>query len=427
MHSVPPPAATHGDSQIKLWTSSFRVLELDTIKLPRVGMANENKNSALGRKDFPNTEVNYFRPRYVKGLDGIRGIGMVVVMLSHLGMINSNIGFLAVDSFFVLSGFLITWLLVTEWNDSAGISFKNFYYRRALRLLPTLFAMLAFFAVYTCLANPAARIARDFHYIFAALFYSTNWGLILGLGERLNFIAQTWSLSIEEQFYFLWPPILLLLLRRTKSKTSLLWWTILAALSLAFLRALYVELGTPGWNNYWRLSCGLDTRADSLLMGCAIGIAVSGKLLPRRRWLEWALFFTAALSIYGWIWLARQYIHDPWMYEVGWFLASLFTVLLIFHLVYSPEGIIHRIFGIPPLVYLGVISYGFYVWHFPIFRIMQVYYPIHWRVIAIPAAAAATLFSYYVIERPCLRLKRRFNGPGKPAKPAAAPVLVAAE
>jgi peptidoglycan/LPS O-acetylase OafA/YrhL len=386
-------------------------------------MAELNKKNVLDHKcDFPNAGPNYYRPRYVKSLDGIRGIGMVVVALGHLDYLSYNVGFLAVDAFFVLSGFLITWLLVTEWNDSGTISFKNFYYRRALRLLPTLFVMLALFAVYTCLANPPNRIAKDFHYIYEALFYWTNWGQIFGLGERLNFLAQTWSLSIEEQYYLLWPPILLLLLRRTESKTSLLWWTVLAALSLALMRAVYVELGTPAWSSYWRLARGLDTRADSLLIGCAIGIAVSDQLITRRRWMGWLLFFGAVLSLYGLVWLARHDLHDPWMYEVGWFLASVFTAVLIVHLVCSEMGIIHWIFGSPPLVYLGILSYGFYVWHFPIFRIMQVHYPVHWRVVAVPLAAAATLFSYYVVERPCLRLKKQFNRVGNPAKPREAPV-----
>ncbi|HXC35134.1 MAG TPA: acyltransferase [Candidatus Acidoferrales bacterium] len=412
-----------------LWTYSFRIFRIgyNTKNVQSAGMADLNQKSANQNGGFPNATVNYSRPRYVKGLDGIRGVGMVVVCLGHLSILSYNVGFIAVDAFFVLSGFLITWLLITEWHNTGTINFKDFYYRRALRLLPTLLVMLACFAVYTCLANPATRIAKDFRYIFEALFYWTNWGQILGLGERLNFLAQTWSLSIEEQFYLLWPPILLLLLFRTESKKSLLWWTVLVALCLAFMRVIYVELGTPTWNNYWRLARGLDTRADSLLTGCALAIAVSAQLFPRRRWLEWTLYFAAAMSIWGLIWLARHELHDPWMYEVGWFLASIFTAVLILHLVYSPEGMIHRIFGSPPLVYLGVISYGFYVWHFPIFRIMQVYYPVHWRLVAVPVAAAATMFSYYVVERPCLRLKKKFNRPGKRAKPAETPVLVAAD
>src|SRR5215469_5099217 len=270
-------------------------------------MANLNTKSALDQKvDFPNKDVNYSRPRYVRSLDGIRGVGMVVVCLGHLEFMSYNPGFIAVDVFFVLSGFLITWLLITEWNNSGTINFKDFYYRRALRLLPTLVVMLASFALYTCLTNPPDRIAKDFRYIFEALFYWTNWGQVFGLGERSNFLAQTWSLSIEEQFYLLWPPILLLLLFRTKSRTSLVWWTVLAALALAFIRGIYVELGTPAWNNYWRLARGLDTRADSLLTGCAIAIAISAQTLPRRRWLEWTLYFAAAISIYGLVWLARQ-------------------------------------------------------------------------------------------------------------------------
>lgn len=391
-------------------------------------MANLNINSAFDQKrDVPDSGVSYFRPTYVKGLDGIRGVLMVVVLLTHLEFLGPNVGFIAVDCFFVLSGFLITWLLMTEWNDSHTINLKDFYYRRALRLLPVLFAMLAAFALYTCLANPPARVARDFYYIFEAVFYFTNWGQIFGLGERLNFLAQTWSLSIEEQFYILWPPILLLLLRRTESKKSLLWWTILATLCVAFLRAVYVEFDSPAWSSYWRLGRGLDTRADSLLTGCAAGMVISGKFMPRRRWLEWALFFGAAISIIGLVWLARQYLFDPWMYCVGWFLASLFTVIVIVYLVYSPKGILHWMLEFRPLVYIGIISYGLYVWHFPIFRIFKTHNSGHWRVIAVLVSVAITLASYYLVERPCLRLKKQFYRMGKPAKPAAARALCPAD
>lgn len=391
-------------------------------------MANLNTKSALDHKDdFPKAGVNYFRPRYVKSLDGIRGIGIIVVLLTHLDIVSYNAGFIAVDTFFVLSGFLITWLLITEWNDSGSINFKDFYYRRALRLFPALFSMLAMFALYTCLTNPPDRIARDFHYIFEALFYFTNWGQIFGLGERLNFLAQTWSLSIEEQYYLLWPPILFLLLPRTEAKTSLLWWTILTALSVAFLRALYAELGTPVWNNYWHLARGLDTRADSLLTGCAIGIAVSAQLIPRQRWLGWALFFAGAVSCYGLIWLARQDLYDPWMYDAGWFLASLFTAILIVHLVYSSRGIIHWILEIPPIVYIGTLSYGLYVWHYPIYRIFQVHYPAHWRETAVTVSVAVALLSYYLVERPCLRLKKKFYRTARPATPVDAKALCPAD
>jgi peptidoglycan/LPS O-acetylase OafA/YrhL len=377
-------------------------------------MADSNKLSGSSSQgDIADTKSDYFRPRYVKSLDGIRGVLILLVLLGHLGFVNGTVAFLAVNSFFVLSGFLITWLLVSEWNGAHAINLKDFYFRRVLRLFPALLVMLASFGIYTCLANPPARVARDFYYIFEALFYFTNWGQVFGLGEKLNFLAHTWSLSIEEQFYLLWPPMLLFLLRRTASKTSLLWWAVLATLCFVLVRAVTVYLGDPSWDGYWRAARGLDTRADSLLTGCTAGIVISAQLIPRRRWLELALLVGAAGSIFGLIWVARHDLFDHWLYYIGWFLASLFTALVIVHLVYSTRGVLHRIFETFPLVYIGIISYGLYIWHYPIISIVHEHYAGHWRVVSVPLIAAATLLSYFFVERPCLRLKRQFHRPRK--------------
>lgn len=386
-------------------------------------MAGLTKKGILDHKgDFPNTGIDYSHPKYVKSLDGMRGILILLVLQDHLDILRHSAGFIAVNCFFVLSGFLITWLLISEWDESRTIRLKHFYFRRALRLFPALFTMLAFFGLYTCLVNPANRVAKDFHYMFEALFYFTNWAQIWEFGQR-NYLSHTWSLSIEEQYYLIWAPILLLLLRRTASKTSLLWWTVLATLCFVIVRALVVYFGDPGWDGFWRFSRGLDTRADCLLVGCAAGIIISGQLLPRRRWLEWALSLAAAISCGGLIWLAAHDLYDHWMYYLGWFLASLFTAIIIVHLVYSPKGVLHWILETPPLVYIGIISYGLYIWHVPIFNIIHEHYPAHWRVVAVPVSVAATLVSYYLVERPCLRLKKQLNQPGKSARVADAPVL----
>jgi peptidoglycan/LPS O-acetylase OafA/YrhL len=392
--------------------------------LPSVCMAGVNQETVLDHKgDFPSAGVDYFFPRYIKSLDGIRGILILMVLQDHLDLLRHSVGFLAVNSFFVLSGFLITWLLISEWNDSGTINLKNFYFRRALRLFPALFTMLVLFALYTCLVNPPHTVRRDFHYILWALFYFTNWGQVLGCGDFMNYLAHTWSLSIEEQYYLLWAPILLLLLHRTESKTSLLWWTVLAVFCSVLIRAYYTHFGMQGFFGFWRVSRGLDARADSLLTGCAVGIIISGQLLPRRRWLEWALYVTAAISICGLIWVSWHQIYDPWMFYAGWFLASIFTAIILLHLVYSPRGILHWILEAPPLVYIGMISYGFYIWHFPIINLIHDHFPGHWKVIGVAASVAASLLSYYLVERPCLRLKKKFSRPGMREKTADAQVL----
>jgi peptidoglycan/LPS O-acetylase OafA/YrhL len=417
-----------GMLQSILWTFSFCILESDITQKMQQAMVDQIKTSALDHKgDAANPEVKYFRPRYVRSLDGIRGVLILMVVQDHLDLLRHSVGFIGVNCFFVLSGFLITWLLVSEWNDLGTIKLKDFYYRRALRLFPALFVMLALFALYTCLVSPPRTVARDFHYILWALFYFTNWGQVLGCGDIANHLAHTWSLSIEEQFYLLWAPMLLLLLHRTESKTSLLWWTVLAALCSVLIRAYCTFFGEAGFYGFWRVSRGLDARADSLLIGCAAGIIVTAQLLPRRRWLEWALYLAAAISIGGLIWVSWHEIYDSWMYYVGWFLASLFTAIIILHLVYSPRGMLHRIFEASPLVYVGIISYGLYIWHFPIFNIIHERYPNHWQFTAVAAALAATLLSYYLVERPCLRLKKKFSRIGQSVKQAETPVLIPAD
>jgi len=155
---------------------------------------------------------------YRPSLDGLRGVSILAVMSYHLGLIRG--GFLGVDIFFVLSGFLITTLLTDEWIRSGSISFRKFYMRRALRLLPALvvlaitcdFATVIFARLYW---PPEAFVPVVFGMAYAslvALFYVTNWVMISG--QTLWILGHTWSLSIEEQFYLLWPLILIALPRR---------------------------------------------------------------------------------------------------------------------------------------------------------------------------------------------------------------------
>ena len=124
--------------------------------------------------------------------------------------------------------------------------------------------------------------------------------------------------------------------------------------------------------------------------------------------MELVLMFASGLSIFGFIWLVGRNLYNPWMYCAGWFLASLFAGIVILQLAFTSRSVFHWIFESPPLVYLGTISYGLYVWHFPIIHILEIHYPEHGRLVAIPITIVMTLLSYYLIERPCLRLKKRF-------------------
>jgi peptidoglycan/LPS O-acetylase OafA/YrhL len=300
------------------------------------------------------TRPESFHLGYRPGLDGLRGVAILLVLLAHLDILRDQFGVTGVDIFFVLSGFLITSLLIAEWNQSKDISLKSFYCRRALRLLPALIAMLIVCIIYIYLTSPWKIVAKNLVYALRALFYCTNWALVFHLGERSNHLfGHTWSLSIEEQFYIIWPAILFFLLRITKSKTSLLWFVLLAALLSGFVRIVLVMFDETSW---WRYYCGLDTRADSLLLGCCAGIIVSWNLLPHRRWIETIFKVAAVISVFGLYRLTLRDLHDPWMYCVGWFLISVFAAVIIIQLVITPKSILHWVLESQPLVYIGEIS-----------------------------------------------------------------------
>ena len=204
------------------------------------------------------------------GLDGLRGLAILLVIFVHAGLLPTTFGFIGVDLFFVLSGFLITCLLIEEWDQTGRISLKNFYIRRGLRLLPALLAVLSVFVTVSAFTRNPREFHLDVKEALAALFYYTNWANIFDL-IRSDYIGHMWSLSIEEQFYILWPAILLSLLRFA-SRKSLLQFILLGA-TISWLTRVLLFLGTTAGRE--RFFFGLDTRADSLLLGCAVGVALT--------------------------------------------------------------------------------------------------------------------------------------------------------
>src|SRR5688572_21510992 len=202
--------------------------------------------------------------KHVPELDGLRGIAILSVIVHHrLTPFSLQGGFLGVDLFFVLSGFLITSLLLGEFRKTATISLRNFYMRRLLRLGPALLIYLCASLLVTW-HNQLIDIRRQLKLIAYAVFYSTNWRMAFRWDDVLDPTAIIWSLSIEEQFYLIWPLILFGCLALKVRPRYIIGGLILIVTAIAINRWLLIA----GGSDLTRLYYGSDTRADALLLGC---------------------------------------------------------------------------------------------------------------------------------------------------------------
>lgn len=340
-------------------------------------------------------------------LDGLRGIAILFVLLEHGDVVRSAFGFIGVNTFFVLSGFLITSLLISEWDKTGGLDLKSFYIRRVLRLFPALLSMLGIFALYVVLTESGRDLRQHLSEALWALLYVTNWVRALKLGPT-SFLGHTWSLSIEEQFYLLWPCALLWALKKT-SRQSLVTWLLLAIAGSFGIRCFlqWADALIP-FNSPTRLTDGLDTRADSLLIGCLIGVLVSSNLLtdPRIKTLLYRLSLGPGIAL---LFLCFNKHLASWMVYLGWLLASVLAAVLILQALMTRDTLLTRCLQNRVLVFIGRISYGLYLWHFPILGAMQKHHlPWQHLVYLVPSFIVA-IGSYYLLELPFLKLKSRYQ------------------
>ena len=349
-------------------------------------------------------------------LDGLRALAVSAVLAFHTGASWAVGGFLGVDLFFVLSGFLITTLLVLEWQRRGRISLRRFYARRALRLLPAVLLMCVVLLIIGPVATGTDARNALWKGVAGTTFYFANWQQAFAPPNpfALTLTDHTWSLAIEEQFYLVWPPLLL----------TIFWWArrrgvdplttaLRVALALAAVSALLRLALWHGASSIPRLYFGTDTRADSLLIGSALGLAyVTGRLERARSWLPplAPLALLVILVIFGF-----AHHDDAWLYLGGLTAIALLVAALIGGLALAPTGPVGRLFSLAPLVFIGRISYGIYLWHWPIFRYLHPeelglrWGPTQWVRIVVTLAVAT--LSFFLIERPMLRLRHRFEPP----------------
>jgi peptidoglycan/LPS O-acetylase OafA/YrhL len=391
---------------------------------------------------------------YIPALDGIRAFAVLGVMAYHGGIPWLPAGFLGVDAFFVLSGFLITSLLISEWQRRRTIGLGRFWARRARRLLPALLLLLVFVVLYANLVAPAGTYPGLRLDSLSTLFYVANWHFILIGSNYFNqtslpsLLTHTWSLAVEEQFYLLWPLVVLAILKFTGRLWALLAVSVVGALASAAEMALLFRHGASTTRLYY----GTDTHGQCLLVGAALASGLA--LFARRRhaaaagagptpggnpgWAASSSWARTVLSVLGGVGGAgvgllwwRVSFNGAFLWEGGFLVAALATAAVLVCVVCAQRSWLATALSVSPLRYLGRISYGLYLWHFPLFQWIDGqrtglggYALFGVRCGATLAVATA---SFYLVERPIRHgaLFRRWRAwVGAPAAVAAVTLTV---
>jgi peptidoglycan/LPS O-acetylase OafA/YrhL len=322
-----------------------------------------------------------------------------------------------VDVFFVLSGFLITSLLIREFEARRSVSFKAFYMRRALRLLPAFYVVFVFAIILAETITPKGVATPTLSGLPWVFFYVGNLRASYG-HANLGLLNPTWSLAEEEQFYLVWPAICVLILTHTSRRIR----PALVLLGLALIEMVYrAVLVDHGASLLSRIVYGPDTRSDGLLLGCALAFVLTSQRYTQLATRLRANAVAAAGGVCG-VLLACLAAFAPMMQASGFEYAIPLTVVasggLIWSLITAPVGPLHWLLASRPAVWLGRRSYGLYLWHFPIILGVPlsrslphaVRLPMH---VGLSIGAAA--LSYRFLEMPFLRLKRRWQTDLAPA------------
>ena len=318
------------------------------------------------------TSATPARTGYLPGLDGLRALSVLAVLLYHARMPWLPGGFLGVEVFFVISGYLITLLLTEEFGRSRTISVRSFWMRRARRLLAALYTLLAVVstAVLLFYREDADQLAGQ---VWAALTYVTNWFLIVSdesyfaLIERPPVFQHLWSLAIEEQFYLLWPIILLAMLRLFRGRPAPIAGivTLGAVASLVWMAVLFEPAMDPSRAYY-----GTDSRASGLLLGAALAMVWK----PNHRFAGVPGVKTVALDLLGMAAVAvvigcfaTMRDTDTFLYRGGFAVVSVASCVAIMATVHRGTVLGRHVLARPVLTWIGVRSYSLYLWHWPIF------------------------------------------------------------
>ena len=352
---------------------------------------------------------------YLPGLDGLRAVAIIGVLLYHAGIDWMPGGFLGVDVFFVISGFLITSLILEEYDRSGRVNFTKFYLGRARRLLPAVAVLLIAvgLAVLIVYQDALSAFRED---ALATVFYVNNWWYIFvdqsyfeSVG-RPPLLKHLWSLSVEEQFYLIWPLFALLLMRSGGRPLVRRLALVLAIASTVWMAVLSIRNGYPVDADPSRAYFGTDSHSMGLLVGAALATMWRpGRLstqVPRGAQLIITGIGVASLAaVIGFYLFVGEF--TPWLYRGGFLALAFFTTALI-AAVTHPASFLGPALGTGILRYIGRRSYGIYLWHWPIFMVTRPGIDVEWSepvtfVVRIALTLVIAELSYRLVEMPIRR------------------------
>lgn len=346
--------------------------------------------------------INSFRLGYRPAVDGLRGVSILAVLILHLNSISQfpfvvlRGGFLGVDMFFVVSGFLITSLLLEEKDAKNKIALGAFYIRRALRLFPAVAAALFFTLLIALLSGSFAAVGLTPIRFASTVFYFNNW-LQTVADDSVWFLTHFWSLSIEEQFYLVWPVTVIGLVKWNRRAA---FWIVLSAITLSCLLKAGLHWSGASWQ---RIYHGSDTRADALLVGCLLSLLVYWRTLPAIFVRHHVLIGRCAWLVFGVLLIVADF-RGPIAYSGGFTFAAIVCAFILLHALIAPAGVLNSRL----LLWIGKRSYGLYVWHWPVYLLVAAAAP---DILVAPLSVTGTFWfaavSYRYIEKPFLELKRR--------------------
>jgi len=352
---------------------------------------------------------------YLPGLDGLRAVAIIGVLLYHAGIDWMPGGFLGVDVFFVISGFLITSLILEEYDRSGRVNFTKFYLGRARRLLPAVAVLLIAvgLAVLIVYQDALSAFRED---ALATVFYVNNWWYIFvdqsyfeSVG-RPPLLKHLWSLSVEEQFYLIWPAFALLLMRSGGRPLVRRLALVLAIASTVWMAVLSIRNGYPVDADPSRAYFGTDSHSMGLLVGAGLATMWRpGRLstqVPRgAQLIITGIGVTSLAAVIGFYLFVGEF--TPWLYRGGFLALAFFTTALI-AAVTHPASFLGPALGTGVLRYIGRRSYGIYLWHWPIFMVTRPGIDVEWSepvtfVVRIALTLVIAELSYRLVEMPIRR------------------------